>query len=263
MAESRTNGLEVRLQSFFEGAGEYRGALDEAQRLEAQASAIRVDATTTYEGQWQDAYKGFKQHTSRPVAGKAFLLNALNFCSFEVPLRFTSQKAYDKEEVVALFDSLQPGEPIVADTHWGVVNSKPKTRIKDYLSGIGVNFVLGVKPVTSEENVSGEVETIELDPRKADRIFVGKTAIHGWAESIRYQRTRDCHQTCFESNLNELQRAQEIITTFNSVLDLDISSEHLETEISKEKSAREYNDSIRSRRGCMSYFQRAVTPYGM
>lgn len=264
MSEIPNIGQDGALQTFFEGAEVYQSAQSRALQLERQAAEIRSGAVATYTDQWKGAYQGFKELKGVPIEGKAFVLNAINFCSLEVPLRMTSQKPYDKEAVVDLFDRLKPEEPIIAGKHWGVVESAPKTVVKDYLSGIGIDFLVGIRSVGVEQDGDETSNDVELDPRHAATIFVGKTAIHDWAESIQYKRTKNCHPTCFESNLNELERGQRIIQTFNELLNLDISSEHLEEELAKEKSAREHNDYIseirRQRRSHMSPLQRALTP---
>lgn len=252
------------LQDIFRGSQEYTAAQGRASDLESEAAAIRSSTSAVYAEQWKEAYQDFKQLAGVPVEGKPFLLNAINFCSLEVPLRMTSQKPYDKEVVVTLFDSIKPNEPIVTKDSWGIVATEPKTVIHDFLSGIGIKLEVEIEPIDSEDTARTREE---VDPRSQGTAFIGRAAIEGWAESIEYRRTKKCHETCFESNIDELKRTKRIIKSFNALLDLNLPTDHIKEEIDREKADRESVQRLRSRRAehrrRMSPLQRALTPRGI
>lgn len=235
MSDLHQPGIEASLEALWGVTEQHRALLGEAKQLEAQAFSLRTQAEQSYIAQWRDTYRHFKGFAGQGIEGKPFLLSAINFCTFEVPLVHTTQKKYDKDAAEDLFDSLRPDEPIIADQTYGVITSVPRTVVKDLQTGIGVGLAVDVIRVreTGKRQKGAREAELSLERQHRGQIRVGREAVAGYLGSVAYRQTKETfgHIPVYRSNRRELRRALDMARAFNDVCDLGVDVPRIEHQI--------------------------------
>ena len=243
----KVTALDLGLDELQSALRAQSNATERAATLEGEASAIRDSARVSVKEAWQTAGNRLKSYVARPEDDELLLRTVLAFCDIKPPISPTDQKAYNSGAVLDLYHSLSPEEPIITEDRYGLVATRPRTRVVDYFSGLGAVLELDILEIDPEGTYAREVIPVEFHLREKDmeKIHVGHPAVSdylsiGWLERLSVGTSRHS----FDSNHNLLDRALRMANAFNAGIDLGIDVSDIEARLTSEKFSSDHHGPV-------------------